>query len=83
MTSPGFSISYSFKGASHSTHFAEENPTLKDAALKIEAETGMCYESLKLLGPGIKGSLVLSEHGDQSVKDAGEHCRIRRWTGFE
>lgn len=77
MTNPGFMIHYSFKGTSYSAKFPEEDPRVKDVATKMQADTGMCNESLKLLGPGIKGSLVLSQHNDESVHDVGELITIK------
>lgn len=71
MDNQSFRVSYTFRGTLFSASFQESDPEVHQLGLKIQKDSGASFETLKLLGPGLKGALVLSTHAGKSCQEAG------------
>lgn len=66
-----FRIQFTFQGVQQAVEVSESDPDVEELAKKIQAATGLSYTTLKLLGPGLKGALLLAANKGMRASEAG------------
>lgn len=67
----GFGIKYTFQGSEYTVEASQPDPEVKEIAKRIQTTTGLSNATLKLLGPGLKGALVLADNEGKKASEAG------------
>ncbi|GMH46021.1 hypothetical protein BSKO_13985 [Bryopsis sp. KO-2023] len=71
MQQDNFRISYTFRGKLFSATFEGKEATVGQLGRNIQSQTGTSYDTLKILGGGLKGALQIAPNEGKTCSESG------------